>query len=633
MKKILYLCVLSLLLPSCTLLEEKPTTRLLDGSAFDTEPALEAQITGLYGTLGSTFYSPHWFYYFGSASQLVHWKGDREGLLFEQGLRGTLYADQTSGRNIMRSLYATINKANVLLAGLENSPVDDVYKSRIEGEAYMIRGMMYFYLVRMFGNVPLHVKPMLSDKDAYVKRTDFHDVYVQIIHDLNNAFEMMPGPDEMNPVNAAAGRPHKYAAKALLAQVYLQIASILHTADYQAFGTLDTGEIRPDFSRKDIGIASAEDAWRLALSCADEVIESNAYQLEGDYRNLFDWDPESQTNAFFSKEKIMTVQTTPNGGTSTLSMSTLPAYMVGTQNAVTLTHASTPGLIRPSRYVFQRWARMYGGDKIEHSADIVYTSCNDPRLDASYIYNEYTATADERTGKRYDTPTKIKVYPTPRSSSQNDTDQAFYKKYYYPQFDQDAGYADYYLLRLPEMYYIAAEACAQLGTSGTLGDAYDYIDVIHSRARGELDPGAPQSEFPKWTKGQFTKEELVTEIFWERVYEMGGEGHEWFDSHRLGAKWVLENLNEPLHRFLQEPAQSSYRNIYMYARGFELTLTLDNVRHCLMCEYPKYEILYNQALTSNDQNFFNTSKAGFNVSGGGSSNNESYNDEEVILPW
>ena len=52
-----------------------------------------------------------------------------------------------------------------------------------------------------------------------------------------------------------------------------------------------------------------------------------------------------------------------------------------------------------------------------------------------------------------------------------------------------------------------------------------------------------------------------------------------------------------------------------------------------MCDYPKYEILYNQALTSNDQNFYNSYKAGFSVDGGGASNNESYDDEKITLPW
>lgn len=629
MKKIIYVCIISMLVSACDLLMEDPSTRLLEGSAFDTENALEAQMTGIYGTLtNSIFFSQHWLYYFNCASQIVHWDGNREGLQFEQGLRGTLFADQTSGRNLMANMYSTINTVNTLLAGLDTSPVDVAYKEKIAGEAYMIRGMMYFYLVRMFGNVPLHIKPMSSDKDAYVKRADFHDVYVRIVSDLNNAFEMMPSADEMSAYNTAVGRPHKYAAKALLAQVYLQIASILHTADFQAFGTLDTGEIRPDFSGKDIGIESAEDAWRLALSCADDVIHCGAYQLEKDYKNLFQWDPESLPNAFFSKEKILAIQMTPNGGTSAASIYTLPAYMVGTLNAITVTHASSQGIVRPSRYVFQRWARTYGGNLTVKGDHSYYTTCNDPRLDATYIYNSYQATADKN-GNRYDSPMTIKTYPEEYSG----TIQCYFKKYFYPQFDQDAGYADFYVIRLPEMYYIAAEACAQLETQGQLGDAYDYIDYIHARARGELDPGATQSEYPKWIEGRFTKDELITEIFWERVYEMGGEGHEWFDSHRLGAKWLLENVNEPLHDFLQEPEQSSYRNSYGYNRGLSLSLTLDNVRNCLMCDYPKYEILYNQALTSNDQNFYNSYKAGFSVDGGGASNNESYDDEKITLPW
>lgn len=629
MKKIIYICILSLLLPSCDLLKEKPTTRLLDGSAFDTEPALEAQVTGLYGTLPSTFFSNNWFYYFNCSSQLVHWKGTRNGLLFEQSLRGTLFADQSTGRGLMTSMYATINKCNILLEGLKNSPVDEAYKTKIEGETLMIRGMMYFYLVRLFGDLPIHIKPTASDKDAYVKRNSYLDVYVQIIDDLKKAFEMMPALEEMDGGNIVAGRPHKYAAKALLAQVYLQIGSMLTSPDDQAFGTLDSGEVKPDFTNKNIGIDSADDAWELALSCADEVIGCGAYALESNYANLFNWDPTSPNNAFFSKEKILSVQMTPNGGSSTASLYTLPGYMVGTQNAISLTHASNPGLIRPSRYVFQRWARTYGGETRAEGEDTFYTSCNDRRLDASYIYNSYMATADDSGNKYEDGAKKVTVYP-----ASNGSDQCYFKKYFYPQFDQDAGYADLHLLRLAEMYFIAAEASARLGKNGVLGDAYAYIGVLHNRAQGKLDPSVEDSEFPKWDNGQFAStEELITEIFWERVYEMGGEGHEWFDSHRLGAKWLLENINEPLHRFLQEPGQSSYRNTYWYGRGYELPLTLDNVRNCLMCDYPKYELLYNQALTSNDQNYFNSSKAVFNVSGGGNSSNESYDDEEDNLVW
>ena len=627
-----------MLLPGCALLDEEPTTRLLGGDAFDTEYALEAQMTGIYGTLNSTFFGTNWIYYFNCTSPLVHWKSARQGLLFEQALRGTLFADQNTGKGLLSSMFATVHKANALIVGLKDSPVDETYKRRIEGEAKLIRAISYFYLVRIFGDVPLHLKPVNTDKDSYVKRTSYLKVYEQIVKDLNDAFEMMPAATEMSGQNVADGRPHKYAAKAFLAQVYLQIASILNTADYQAFGTLATGEVRPDFTAMEI--ENAEEAWSLARDCADEVIDCGCYSLEKDYRNLYNWDPEDNKgpeatggNAYFSKEKIFALQMTPNGGSSALSMYTLPAYMEGTQNGISFTHASTPGMIRPGRYVFQRWARTYGGEKTTEDGYDYYHTCNDPRLDASYIYNSYIATGNDN-GK-YEKPTEVAVYPSKKDSkkgiipSQTGADQAYFKKYMFPQFDQDAGYADYYMLRLPEMYYIAAEACAFLGTSGRHGDAYAYIEAIHQRARGELIPGnTAVSDQPKWAAGQFSQEELVAEIFWERVYEMGGEGHEWLDSHRLGAKWLLENVYEPVHSFLKEPAQESYSGIYWYNKGYELPLTIDNVRNCLICDYPKYEILYNQALTSSDQNYFNSTKAIFSTSGGGGANNEIYDDEE-----
>lgn len=637
MKKIISILVLGLSLLSCDLLKEDPATSLLEGSAFDTPEALEAQVTGVYGTLPGIFLSANWFYYFNCSSPLVHWKSTRNGLQFEQLLRGTLYASQNTGRAIMTKLYSSINASNVLLAGLESSPVDAAYKKKIEGEAKLLRAMLYFHAVRMFGDVPLFTTPVLSDKDAYIKRTSYLLVYEQILKDLEDAFEYMPSPDGFKSTqNYLTGRVHRYAAEAFLAQVYLQIASMLDSPYDQAFGTIDSGEVEPDFTHCVTrtcpeGIKDAEQAWKLALACAKDVIENGGYSLEPEYSDLFNWDPTSDNPAFFSEERIFAIQSTPNAATnSSLSTYSLPAYMVGTRNAETYTHASNQGSVRPSCYVFQKWGSVYGGTKV----DGVYMDCKDPRLDASYIYGKYYDTADDK-GNPYGYEHEVVVYPSTRDTDRENYDdtyvyepQAYFKKYLYPQFDQDAGYADYYLLRLPEMYFIAAEASVELGDEPA---AYAYIEKVHERARGQLS-GENVSEMPKWNAGQYAGEELIAAIFWERVFEMGGEGHEWFDSHRRGAKWLINNVYEPMHVFLMEKAQSSYRKTYWYDKGYELPRTVENTRNCLLCDYPEYELLYNQALTSSDQNYFNSSKTMFNMTGGGPSENETYEDEDK-LDW
>ena len=49
------------------------------------------------------------------------------------------------------------------------------------------------------------------------------------------------------------------------------------------------------------------------------------------------------------------------------------------------------------------------------------------------------------------------------------------------------------------------------------------------------------------------KKELISEIFWERWYELSCEGHEFFDMRRRGAQFIVDNLIKPVNAFLKEP--------------------------------------------------------------------------------
>lgn len=562
------------------------------------------------------------YYEINHASMMTHWSSysARTGPRYEQLLRGTLYANQTSGQAIIKNFYQTIGRCNTLLAGLENSPIEDSFKIQEEAEARFVRAVCYFYLVRMFGDVPLILTPTNTLQEAYVGRDSFNEVYAQILEDLIFAENNMRGENEQLAVSGANGRPHKWAATAYKASVYVQIGSILGSPDDQAFGTIRNGAAVIDentfagCTNTDTpdGITSADQAWTLALATAESVIESGQYELAHDYRELFAWDRDNPA-VYNLKERILVMQSTSNGGGSAIAQYTLPEKLYGTENLSQ--EGRNERRVNPNRWIYYKWCETYEGaltsaekTAMEKKGYRQVYVCADPRLDASYIHTAYEVYDGD-----WETRVTSYAYPAEYKSGNSwkstitgrgKDSSPHFKKYMSRQFKQDYGYADYYLMRYAEVYLMAAEAAAELDQNDK---AYSYIETLHARARISKDGAA--STMPSWSDKAFTKEELISAIMWERVFELSGEGHEWFDNHRRGGKWLLRNIYAPLHEFFQIPENESYSSLFWYneERGnYTLPLTLEDTRKGLLCEYPEYEIRYNPALDDSDQNFYNT---------------------------
>lgn len=117
--------------------------------------------------------------------------------------------------------YKVIAQANLVLDKVPGiNPMDNVQKKRILGEASFLRAWAYFYLVRLWGDVPLIVKPIASPNDPnfYPSRTPQEQVYKQIVDDLILAEAAgLPFMD-------ASGRVSTAAIKTELAKVYLTMA-------------------------------------------------------------------------------------------------------------------------------------------------------------------------------------------------------------------------------------------------------------------------------------------------------------------------------------------------------------------------------------------------------------------------
>ena len=115
------------------------------------------------------------------------------------------------------SHFRAIYRSNVILSRAPEINMDSTRKNQIIGEASFLRALNYFNATRLWGKLPLITKPQASADARSNTRADTTAIYGQIISDLTVALNNLPTswPD------AQRGRATGYAARALLAKVYL----------------------------------------------------------------------------------------------------------------------------------------------------------------------------------------------------------------------------------------------------------------------------------------------------------------------------------------------------------------------------------------------------------------------------
>lgn len=153
--------------------------------------------------------------------------------------------------------YNGIANANVAINRIPAIKMDENEKSSLLGEVYFLRALYYYYLVRVYGDVPLITKPIdFSSPDLYPVRTPAKQVYDTIVSDLLIAEKSaLPNTDK-------TGRASLGAVKSLLASVYLTMAGY----------PLQLGN----------------PYYQLAADKSKEVIDSKWYSLFTDYAYLHD---------------------------------------------------------------------------------------------------------------------------------------------------------------------------------------------------------------------------------------------------------------------------------------------------------------------------------------------------------
>lgn len=210
-----------------------PDTTLSQANVYSTDVTAAAVLTGIYASISS-------------ADNPLSVDGGLTGLTFGLGLSAdelTLY-DQTNSQlvayysnnldpvnnvsNYWSNFYGIIYQINLAIQGLNSSSgLTPAVKSQLLGEAYFTRSLYYFYLVNLYGNVPLALTPDYKT-NAVLPRTPVSQVYQQLIADLITAKGLLSAnfleSDALtaySPSTAQRVRPTKWAAEALLARIYL----------------------------------------------------------------------------------------------------------------------------------------------------------------------------------------------------------------------------------------------------------------------------------------------------------------------------------------------------------------------------------------------------------------------------
>lgn len=176
--------------------------------------------------------------------------------------------------NPWSTCYKGIRKANIVLANIHrNMELTEMEKRDFMGRAYFLRAYFYFYLVRLYGPVPvLPDEPFATDMDiadASYERSTYDECVEKICTDFEQAASMLP----LDRIEAEQYMPTRGAALAFKARMQLYAASPLFNGNtYYADWVNSKGE---HF------ISQTEDKskWAAAAATYKRIIDMGQYEL------------------------------------------------------------------------------------------------------------------------------------------------------------------------------------------------------------------------------------------------------------------------------------------------------------------------------------------------------------------
>lgn len=204
---------------SCSdFLEQNPQTDLSENDFYKTADDILSAVNGVYSSLQEGDIYGNW-YVFGEIPS-DNTRNQLSGSVTTQNEFDQFYINTQNSMiaNFWKAAYKVINRTNTVLGRIDGIEINTELANRYKLECKFIRALMYFNLVRVYGDVPLVLKEISISESYDILREPKENVYNQIIADLKEAQDL-----PVSYSTAEDGRATQGAAKALLANVYMTL--------------------------------------------------------------------------------------------------------------------------------------------------------------------------------------------------------------------------------------------------------------------------------------------------------------------------------------------------------------------------------------------------------------------------
>lgn len=567
------------------LLEQEPTTDLATAVFWKTEADATYALMGAYASIRPCFDRD---YYFDGQAEYTRVRGTsasggnlRLGDAYLNGnYNPTGYG--ASFDNMYRYLFGGVNRANYVIDNInrilpEASTSSAANYQMILGEARLLRGMCYFKLISMWGDVPYlsHVVNEPSEVTG-LTRLPIAQVKDSIMADFSYAFDKLPAK------STQLGRAAKPAALAFRGKLQL------YWACWNKFGWPELDTFKPDAAAADVAYKAAAADFKSVINDYGLTLYMNGdpggidslgkADVLPNYYYLFS--PKSNGNP----EALMVFT---HGGTGTNQGEELmrdfsgrsheasqcwvsPRYEIADRYQLTTTGDFAPKLVQmnpttnaaarttlnsavnPASYA-NRDYRMKSSIQWDYEMSLGLASLTSTGM-TPFIYQTW-AIAVTINGTKYTT------YNTDGCNS-----GYVFRKFlrnYAGQGRSDGDYA-YPVMRLADVYLMYAEATNE--ASGPQADAIALVNSI--RRRGNL----PALKADK-TAGH---DAFFNAIEQERIIELLAEGHRSFDLRRWRAiervwgppagagVWRMDTFGANQTRYFQNTSELEYHQDYIF---------------------------------------------------------------------